>query len=288
MGPYWLYRIGLFLVHALPRGWAYGLARWVADRHFSFSRRDREAVLRNLRQITGRQEGLTPLARQVFRNFAHYLMDFFLMRETVTEEFLRKNMIIEGRHHLEAALARGKGIVVLTAHLGNWEMGAAGMAGLGHPVAAVALPHRDPRVNALFDGQRQHYGVTVIPVQTALRKSLGILRKGGLVALLGDREFGSGGETMDFLGTRALIPKGPAFLALRTGAMVLPAFFIPTDGGKYRIIFEPMIVPPEPTAGEDEEEALRRLMRAYLLPVERMIRRYPEHWLLFRDFGVTS
>jgi lauroyl/myristoyl acyltransferase len=284
MIKYFLFKFGLLVIRCVPRRSAQALARWIAKLHYRFSTKDRTAVINNLRQITQSGDGLEEKAKEVFRNFHLYLVDFFLMYRTVTDRFVEEKVVFRGRENLDRALARGKGVIVLTAHLGNWELGAAVMARIGHPVAAVALPHQERRINELFDRQRKNYGVDIIPTNAAVRRCIQALRKNRCLALVGDRDFGLDGEPLPFLGRPTRIPKGAAFFALRTGATILPSFIIPTGDGRYELAFHDPILPPVSPPSEDA--AMVELMRSYVAVIEREIRRHPTHWLMFSEFGI--
>ncbi|MFH0754703.1 MAG: lysophospholipid acyltransferase family protein [Candidatus Omnitrophota bacterium] len=285
MIKYFLYKFGLFIIHLVPRAWSYRFAEFVARRHFRDSVKDREAVVHNLVQITGRKDGLEQDACRVFLNFGRYLVDFFLMYKMVDRKFVDEKVVFVGREYFDQALAAGRGGVILTAHIGNWEMGAAVLNKLGHPVTAIALPHQDPRVNVLFNKQREAHGVCVVPTTSAVRRCVEALRRGRLVAVLGDRDFGSFGISMDFLGRKTLIPKGAAFFACRTGAPIIPTFLTPDGAGKYTMEFCAPIFPPQGAAKNDEVSMLE-LMQEYVKVIERKVKEDPTQWLMFREFGI--
>jgi KDO2-lipid IV(A) lauroyltransferase len=282
MIQYFLYKFGLFILHAVPRTWAYAFAAFVARLHCHTSASDRLAVIHNLRQITGRNGDLAAETERVFVNFGRYLVDFFLMYKTVDAAFVREQVTVVGREHLEAAQAKGRGCVIVTAHVGNWEMGAAVIDKLGYPVTAIALPHKNPKVNVLFNRQRESHGVTVVPANVAVRRCIQALRKGKCVAVLGDRDFGSFGEPMDFLGRKTQIPKGAAFFACRTGAAVIVTFLTPDANGRYTMSFSEPIYPSE---GFSEDDVMA-LMRRYVPLIERKIKADPTQWLMFREYGL--
>lgn len=286
MIKYFIYKVGLFIIHCVPRKAAYAFGRWASEQHFLRSRKDREAVICNLRHITASEDRLWEKAREVFHNFGVYLVDFFFMYRTVDQAFMKEKVVRKGWEHFEASHARGKGVIILTAHLGNWEMGAALLGRMGYPVTAVALPHKERRVNELFNRQRRNYGVTVIPTNTAVRRCIKALRENKCVALLGDRDFGSFGEPLPFFGRTTLIPKGPAFFALKTGAVILPSFVIPRQDGKYEVHFHEPIIPPERHSGGDEHVMMVDLTKKMVAVIQEKIRAYPTHWLMFREFGV--
>ncbi len=285
MLQYFLYKFGLFIIHIVPRKWSYRFADYVALRHFKDSARDRDAVIHNLAHITGGKDGLEELARRVFLNFGRYLVDFFLMYKTVDRKFVDEKISIVGREHLRRALAAGKGGIILTAHIGNWEMGAAVLDKMGHPVTAIALPHKNPKVNILFNKQREAHGVCVVPTTSAVRRCMEALRKERLVAVLGDRDFGSFGVPLDFLGRKTLIPKGAAFFSCRTGAPIIPTFLTPDGKGCYTLAFSAPIFPPAGVE-KNSEAAMVDLMKQYVPVIERKVKEDPTQWLMFREFGI--
>ncbi len=285
MVQYVLYRMVILVIHCLGRQRAYAFARFCSDMHYYSSPRDRRSVINNLRQIFKTKEDVGVKAREVFRNFGNYLVDFFLMHQTINDRFMQEHVSVQGDGYLTAALARGKGVVILAAHIGNWEMGAAAMNRLGHPLTAIALPHKDRRVNDLFNCQRTAQGVTVIPANIAVRGCIQALRENKCVAVLGDRDFGVFGEPLLFLGRPTLIPKGAAFFAHRTGAAIVPSFFVPDGHGNYVLSFEEPILSAEVSAGNGRELELG-LMKQYAAVIERKVRENPLQWLMFREFGI--
>jgi lauroyl/myristoyl acyltransferase len=285
MFQYFLYKFGLFILNRIPRRWSYALGRSLSDLQFHFTTRDRQAVIHNLQQVLQTKEDVTEQAREVFRNFGRYLIDFFLMYRTVTNEYVQDKVSFVGRENLDKALAGKKGVIILTAHFGNWEMGAAVMARIGHPVVAIALPHKERRVNELFNRQRQNYGVKVVPTHLALRRCLEALRDNRCVAVLGDRDFSNTGEPLPFLGRPTLIPKGAAFFALHTGAAILPSYVLPLGDGRFEVSYEEPIFPAEAPPGEEKERTVY-LMKRFIASIERKIREYPTQWLMFREFGI--
>ena len=154
---------------------------------------------------------------------------------------------------------------------------------LGFPLSVVALPHKDPRVNALFNRQRERFGAMVIQSDTAVRRVLEHLKSNRLVAILAERDFGNHGIMMDFLGRKALIPKGAAFFSLKTGAPIIPIFFLRTHDQQFEINIYPPIEPPPPSA-RTKGQAAFDLMSKYVPAIESEIRKDPSQWLLFREY----
>lgn len=289
MFKYYIYKFGQFCVTHLPLRLAYWLATRISDIHYYLSFRDRRAVRNNLRTILPDAKNHAALAKKVFRNFGTYLVDFFRMAKKIDTRFVEEKVRVQNLDYIEEALRRGKGVIFLTAHLGNWELGAFVLSLLGYPAMAVALPHKERPVNDLFNKQRESRGVTVVSTSQAVRRCLQTLQNNGMVALVADRDFSASGLVMDFLGRKVLIPRGPALFALKTGAAIVPTFFIREKADTYKLMIErPLVYPPENGNGSMKEENHQKIMREYIALIEKKIRQYPTQWLMFRKFWIDE
>jgi len=283
---YILYRIGYFLANVLSLKLAYSLSKRVSDIQWMVSKKDREAVVLNLGIITKKDpEECRKLARKVFRNFGLYLVDFFRM-SSLTKEDIRKRVRIEGIENIDGVLKQNKGGIILTCHIGNWEMGGVVAAMLGYDVSAVALTHKHKSINDFFVKQREEKGMKVIPISHIMKRCVSVLRKKGLLALAGDRDFTNNGMIMDFFGVPASIPRGPAMFSLKTDSPIIPGFFIRRDTFNYSFIFDRPIYVKE-TPGRDKEEIMKEANEKLVAVMEKYIRAYPEQWLIFRKFWET-
>lgn len=287
MFKFLLYKLGQFLVNYLPVNLAYRIASLLSDIQYTFSFRDRKAVYHNLKVIArDSSANLDHLTRDVFRNFGIYLVDFFRMRQMVTPTFIEQNIRVHNLQYMNEVKAKHRGGIFLTAHLGNWELGGVVMASLGYKIMAVALPHKERPVNDLFNQQREDKGITVVPISQAIRRCMETIKNNGLVALVGDRDFNLHGELLDFLGKKAIIPRGPAVLSLRTGAPIIPVFLTRDQNSKFDLHICQPIYPPEDKIGQDESEAMLGIIKKYLPVIEEFVRKYPSQWLMFRKFWV--
>lgn len=283
MFKYLFYKIGQFLVQSLPAKAAYNFAVFVSDLQFYFSPRDRRAVRNNLRVILKSSTNMNKDTREVFRNFGRYLLEFFRMSKMIDKKYIEEHVRIKNLGYIDQVLKHNKGGIILTAHIGNWELGGIIISMLGYPMVAVALPHKERPVNDLFNSQREARGVKIVQTNGAIRKCIETLKENKLVALLADRDFGVTGVAMDFLGKKALIPKGPAIFAQKTGSPILPVFFTREEDDKFNLIFEEPIFPPQ--EGK-EEEVIASLMKQYAAIIEKKILEYPTQWLMFRTFWI--
>lgn len=281
---YYFYRIGQFIALILPLRLVYATAVFLADLHYLFAFRDRRFVRNNLRAIfpDKPKRQLRKISKMVFRNFAKYLADFFRF-EKLNRQYIEKKIKLENLHYFDAALSRGKGAVVLTAHLGNWELGGVVIAQLGYPFWVVALPHKTKKVNDFFDAQRNRKGVKVIALGKAIRSCISEIKNNHMVALAGDRDFTGKGILIDFFGLPTHFPEGPAALSLMTGAPIVPGFMLRNPDDSFTLRIEK---PVEFSPTGDKAKDMAALVVAYKNIFEDYIRKYPEQWYIFRRFWV--
>jgi KDO2-lipid IV(A) lauroyltransferase len=219
---------------------------------------------------------LPGLARKTFQNFGKYLVDFFRFAQ-LTEAQLRRFVSLEHIEFLQEAAAHGQGVLVVTAHLGNWELGGAVIAALGHRLNAVALPQRVEQINQLFNAQRASRGIHVLPLGRAAVSIVRCLKRKEMVALLGDRDFTNQSERYAFFGAPAPLPRGPAWLAMHTGAPLVPAFLVRQEDDTFLLRCHPPIYP----AAAGSEDAIRA---QWIAALENEIAAAPCQWFIFEDF----
>jgi len=266
----------------LPLQFVYWLGFRVADRVHARDRAGRAHVAANLRRIYAYRRVrvsdafIARRTRKTYQYFGKYLVDFFRY-STASRDEIERRVTVAGLDRLEDALARGRGAILLSAHLGNWELGGLTLALLGHPVTTVYRPFGNPRIDRLFEARRNARGFTAIPIGSAARELAGTLRRGGAVALLGDRDFSAHVHPVPFFGQPASLPRGPAVLAARTRAPIVPAFLVRGVDDHYLLEFEP---PIDPAGNGDVEHLQARIVEA----LERTIGAHPHQWFIFDDF----
>ncbi|MBI2870789.1 MAG: lysophospholipid acyltransferase family protein [Candidatus Omnitrophica bacterium] len=284
---FFIYRLGQALASMLGRRRSYWLADRVADLRFAFSCRNRGIVERNLSAVLhadGREKE-SGSCREIFRQFSRNVSDFLLI-DRLDGDFIRSHVKVQGKEHLETALARGKGALLVSGHVGGWELGAGIVSRLGYDVSVLALPHATPEVTAYFNRRRSAAGVHTVSTQFGLRRCLELLKENKLVAILGDKDFTGGqGVWVDFFGRKAEFPKGPAALALKSGAAFVPVFSLRDNEDGYVFSIEPPIAAP--VTGEIEREILYLTARfAHIL--EKVIASHPFQWTLFLPMWPTG
>lgn len=265
-------------LRALPHAAARSFGRGLGSLAHRLDRRHREVALRNmalaLPELTEAER--RRLVKECFRHFGAALCDAISSTRFPPVELCHR-MSLRGWEHLEEAERRGKGIFILSAHLGLWE--------LVPPIVGLTRGRMDivvrPADNPWLDGElralRERFGNAVIPKRGAARRMLEVLRGGGRVGILIDQRVQEReGIAVPFFGRPALTTPVLARLSLRTGAAVVPIAAYPEPGGRYRVVVRPAILPPE---NGDDENAVADLTRRYLESAEEDIRAQPEMWL---------
>jgi KDO2-lipid IV(A) lauroyltransferase len=204
------------------------------------------------------------------------LMDFVLMGSLAPDELIAR-MSIDGREHLDAALSGGRGAIMAVPHMGSWDMAGSYAGALGYPIAAVA--ERFPgSLNGAVISTRQRFGLDVITLgRSAVRAITRALEANSIVALLCDLEQGPG-VTVRFFGRRSVVPGGPAAIALKTGAPLMPAYQYMTKSGRHHVHLDP---PLTVAAGETKEGLMQRVVNRF----EDFIKERPDQWYAFRSMS---
>src|SRR5438477_2955444 len=213
------------------------------------------------------------VAMRAFQNYGRMLIDFVLMGSLTPEELVDR-VTLDGRDRLDAALAGGRGAIMAVPHMGSWDMAGSYAAALGYKISAVA--ERFPgSLNDAVVQTRRRFGMHVIMLgRASVRAITEALAANHIVALLCDLEQGPG-VPVSFFGLRAIVPGGPAAIALKTGAPLMPATQFRTAPGRYDIHLEPPLVLHD---GETKEQVMQRVVGRF----EDFIRQRPDHWYAFR------
>jgi lauroyl/myristoyl acyltransferase len=280
---YLIYRGLGTAMQKLPESVAGGAASVVGLALTTVRRDARVAYGRNLRRVLGSGLSDTEVrawTRRAFLNYAQYWLEGARL-PAIDPEVVRARMSVpSGYEHLETAMAAGKGAILALPHLGRWEWGGAWLSLHGYPMTAVAEPVDPPELYDWFVSQRQRLGLTIVPLGDAGGALLRTLRGGGLVGLLCDRDIVGNGVEVEFFGERTTLPAGPATLALRTGAALLPAAVYGGPGRRYHT---GVILPPVEAVRTGRLRAdVTRLTQQVARDLESLIRRAPDQWYLFQ------
>ncbi len=274
---YWISRTGALVGRYLPTGFWYALANPLADLCYLFMFHRRAVLKQNLRRVVG-DERTGQAARGVFRNFARYVIDFYQLPSLSREE-LAGRIDFQDWQRLDCALNQGTGIVFVTVHLGQAELGAGALASYC-PVNAIAENLDYPPMDAFIQGLRRDLGMKVIAVKQAKFGVVRCLHRGETLAMMVDTVAPGDSVMVDFFGAPAEFSTAPARIAVRTGSRLMP-------GVVARHAKDPKRLAPiidfdmDYDLTGDEETDVRGLTQAAAHSLEKLVRRFPDQWFAF-------
>jgi Kdo2-lipid IVA lauroyltransferase/acyltransferase len=217
------------------------------------------------------------IRRGVFRNLGRLLGEVSQFPR-LNRENISSIVVYEGLENYLSAVAEGRGVILLTGHIGAWELSVYAHSIYGHPMSFLARRVDNPLVERLAESYRARYGNRSIDKIGSVREVLKTLKSGGVVGILADLNTSrEEGVFCDFFGVEACATAGVATLALRTGAVVLPGYLIWDEKARiHRLHFEPPVETID--TGNQKEDVIANTAR-YAKVLESIIRRHPDQWL---------
>ena len=215
------------------------------------------------------------VARHCYMHFAAEGVAVFRMAG-MSAHALRESTTVVGLELLEAAAREGRGVIVVSGHLGNWEVGGAAVIARGCPMDIVVARQRNELFDRYLTRSRERLGFGIIPRGEARSGVLKSLRAGRAVGIMGDQDARGAGVFADFFGRPASTARGPAVLAMRSGAQVVTLFAIRLPGWRprYRVYIEPLVA-----AHGARGEGMEALTQAFTTRIEERVREYPGQYL---------
>jgi lauroyl/myristoyl acyltransferase len=277
------YKIGSVLSKGVPSTFS-ALAGTLVGGPAALAMRDKRAMVeRHMRRVVPQASNweIRRLTQRVFDSYARYYIESFRL-PALTNRQVAASFDVEGYdEHLLPALQTGKGAILALPHLGGWEWAGRWAADLGNRMTVVVEPLDPPELFEWFVSLRQKFGMKVIPVgPEAGSAALAALRNNEVLCLLCDRDISGGGIPTRFFGETTLLPAGPATLALRTGAALLPTAVYFTDRRDGHL---GVIRPPVPCERQGRlRDDVRRLTAVVAAELQVLIRRAPEQWHLLQ------
>ncbi|HVW32042.1 MAG TPA: phosphatidylinositol mannoside acyltransferase [Acidimicrobiia bacterium] len=287
------YRAGAAVALALPESFSRPAAGLTGRALGLAMRGRRQMVGRHLRRIHGPGLDGRALDRAVnatFASYGRYWLEAFRLPRQDLMALDGDRFRVEGKDHVDRALAGGRGVVIGTPHLGNWDLGAAWFAARGYQPTTVVEPIEPPELFEWFCSYRRALGVGIVPLgPDAGSLLLKKLREGLMVGLVCDRDLAGTGIEVDFFSERTTFPAGPATLALRAGAPLLAGANYFTGDAHHCVITAPLDTGRQGTIKED----IARITQALAATFEDLIRRAPEQWHMLQpnwpsDFALSG
>lgn len=268
-----------------PRA-ALGLGRflgWIYGSVIRYHRRDaRQALALSLPDIPAPQRA--DILRRMYANLGTNVVEITRLPH-LSEAQLADMVDWEDEHHVHEVLAAGKGLLVLSAHMGNWDLLCTLAPRFNYPTTIITKRIKNKGVNDYWMATRGRFGLKFVPAHNSYRQCLTALRKNEIVGFILDQNMiRDEGIFVDFFGRPACTTPGLAFMSAQSGAAVVPAFMLRQPGGRHRLKVLPAIPPPP----DRKPETIHAYTQRYTKVIEDMIRQYPDQWIwLHRRWRTT-
>ena len=253
------------------------ISRFFGAVWYLFDKKHRNIVYDNLYLAYSREKSeqeIKRIAKAVFSNTIQMFFEYAWYYTCQPIDY-KTHFRISGADHLKNAMKKGKGVIVILSHLGNWELLTAFAPMTGLPATVVYRPLKSKAINRFVIENRTSTGVDFFPLHGALDAVQQALTKGMLVGLLADQNSRrKRGVFVDFFGKKACTQKGPAKLAMTTGAPMIP-IYLHREENKFVLEIQPAL--PLVNTG-DEQADIQQNTQIYTSSIEAVIRRYPEQW----------
>lgn len=276
------YKLAALLSRKLPRKIGLSVASFLGHLIARLDKKRRGQVIRNANRLNDSElsrKELNEFVDQTFESYAHYWLNTFRLADMSKQE-LGDTFSYDGWELIEAAMKEDSGVIVVTPHLGAWDWGGLWISKIkGVSVSAVVEPLDPPELFEWFRQTRNALGVDVIPVgPDAGAQVLKALSDKQLIVLVSDRDIGGSSVEVEFFGENTSLPAGPAALALRTGATLLPLAIYNKGNGCHGVV-RPAI--PIERKGKFRSD-IKRITQTIADEMELLIRKAPEQWHLMQ------
>lgn len=274
------------LICLLPYSGVLSLGNAMGKLYYRIAGRQRKRAINQMQECLGfsAAEAEETISR-LFRNLGKTFLEV-MYTPALTAQSVQEYITIENRHYLDESLQQGRGVVLLTAHVGNWEWLGAALAMAGFPLTSVMKRQPNDQHTRLLNEHREMVGIEIFARGTTeMIGAARALKKGKILALVADQDAGPDGVFIEFLGKMASTPAGAAVFAKRFKAPVVPMFILRKPGGGHQVmIHKPMYY--EDTGNEQQD--LYDFTKKTSQVIEDTIREYPDQWLWFQKRWNTS
>lgn len=265
------------LTPKLPRKTALTIGAMLANLIFELSTNDKRRTYNNLRSCLGIKDEreIADIATKCFQHWGKSLIEVMQFPE-LTREKVNQLVVFEGRENLDLALQAGRGVVLLTAHFGNWELLGASLTLNGYPLNVIAREVRSEKLQRLLAEYREAVGMKVIYRGASVKNGLRCLKRNEILGILPDVDTKTDGVFVDFFGRLAYTPFGPVAIALKTQSLIVPAFIIRQPDDSHRVVIEK---PLKLKLTGQKDTDIQVNTQLFTKVIESYARRYPTQWI---------
>jgi phosphatidylinositol dimannoside acyltransferase len=270
------------LVASLPLSLGYALAALATEIHYRMFPSRRHGAIANLAAVLPRasRRERARIVRRMMRSYNNMMFEFLRLPHMGRRELI-ESVEVQGREHLERAVARSRGVILASSHIGNWELAAVVLAHQGYTLYAVAGVQLSRWLTPAVRETKSELAIHTVSHEDGFRKLMRALEHNDLVALMVDGDLYQHGMTVEFFGRETRWPAGPGVLAQRSGALIICGYCERTGPGRFRIVLEEAL---DPTRFATTAE----LNGAVAGTIERHIREHIDQWCIFRPLWEGS
>ncbi|MBL7874667.1 MAG: lysophospholipid acyltransferase family protein [Cyclobacteriaceae bacterium] len=280
---YFFIQFLIFLSNLLPRKIWLAFCGWLGKLAYAFSPKPRERTIYHLGQAFGKEmstQEIVTLSKSVFTMLGKNAGDILRSLKVKSLSDLNKFLVTHGIENYEQSIAKGKGVMFLTSHVGAFDLQITNMAlrGLNPNIIGTAL--KDERLNEMLWKYRNAHGAVAIQRGKESMRLFKVLKSGGSIAILIDQDTKVKSRFVDFFGMKAATPIGATVLALRTGAAVVPTYIYLGEDGKQHMHILPEI--PLVITGDEEKDLVVNTQN-FTNITEKIVREHPEQWVWMHE-----
>lgn len=275
-----LFRLAGPVIRILPKNFALFIGRLLGGFFYYFDLKHRALVYSNIKIVLADKvplERLYKITRDFYRNFGQNIIEIFLI-PAIDKKYFDKYIEVKGKENITRAFDKAKGVILLAMHEGNWEFSNIICANMGFPFVLFVKDQKFPRLNSLLNSYRVQKGCKIIQRQNEFygaRKLIESLKNNEAIGMTADQG-GKSGVLVNFLGKEASMPSGAVRIALKYGAVILPAFFIRVHGLYHKVIISPPFCLEK---SQDIENDIRNNLQKLIKIFENYIITYPSEYL---------
>lgn len=277
---YYLLKTISRIICLLPYSWVLLLGKVIGTLYYRIASRQRERALSQMQECLDlSREKAEQDIKSLFQKLAQNVLEVMYI-PSLTPEKMQQYVTFENRHYLEEVMKNGQGVVLLAAHIGNWEWLGASLAMAGFPVASIIKVQPNEQHTRILNEYREFAGIRLFTRGTTeVLSAARALKEGFLVGLFADQDAGPNSIFIKFFGKMASTPMGPAVFAQKFKVPVVPTFIVRKPEGGHRVMMYPPLYYQD--TGNKEKDLYDFTAKATNI-IENIIRQYPDEWLWFQ------
>lgn len=260
----WFYRITFFLSKILSKKVAVFFTVKIAEiMYFTLYSKKKVVIISNLNMVYKNlpKADAKKMVMEIYINFAKFIYEFLIISKVNLSEYVKASH----KEYIDEARKKRNGVIILTGHIGNWELGAAKLNALGYSTTLLSLPQASKYTKNFFTMQRRSFGVKIVYLGESLKSIVSALKRNELIATPGDHLYSGDSTSINFFGKPASLPTGIFEIASRTQTPIVPAFCV-KEGNQYTVYFEP---------------PLKNGIQEWVKILEYYVKKYTNQWFTF-------